>query len=96
MKLITYFIALVLIVLGASFAALNASSVEINFYWSTTSMPLSLIVALAFVAGGLLGMFVCVFMLIKQKALLYSCKRKLQSVEKELINLRSIPIKNNN
>lgn len=94
MRIVTYFIALLLIIVGASFAALNAGDVSINFYWSSASLPLSLLLAIAFVLGGVIGMFVCAFVIIKQKAALYNHKRKLNAAEKELVNLRSLPIRN--
>lgn len=94
MKIVTYLIALIIIALGASFAALNATSVVIDFYLGKVSLPLSLLLAIAFVCGSIIGIFVCLVMIIKQKALLYQLKRKLSSTEKELVNLRSLPIKN--
>ena len=94
MKVVTYFIVLVLIVAGASFAALNAGSVHINFYWISRSLPLSLLLAIAFVLGGGIGILVSMFIIIKQKAQLFRCKRQLSSVEKELSSLRIVPIGN--
>nr|HEN5516957.1 LapA family protein [Legionella pneumophila] len=48
LMLVTY---LLLIIIGVSFAALNASSVQVNFYFKTVSMPISVLMTIMLGVG---------------------------------------------
>ncbi|WP_256593788.1 lipopolysaccharide assembly protein LapA domain-containing protein [Legionella feeleii] len=52
---------LVLILLGVSFAALNASSVQVNFYFKVLTMPISVLMTVMLGVGAILGflLFLC-------------------------------------
>ncbi|MFN3235263.1 MAG: lipopolysaccharide assembly LapA domain-containing protein [Gammaproteobacteria bacterium] len=93
MRIISYIVLLFVIVLGVSFALLNAQTVSVNYYYKTSTMPLSLLVAISIAIGGCLGILVTLGMLIKAKAINFKLRHRLKVVEKELENLRSIPIK---
>lgn len=95
MKLITYSFALLLIVIGVSFAILNANNVAINLYWTRLTLPLSLIIALAFVIGGVLGMLSSFIKLLRYKAEIFSLNRKVHAAEKELASIREKSQTNN-
>ncbi|TID98613.1 DUF1049 domain-containing protein [Legionella pneumophila] len=52
LMLVTY---LLLIIIGVSFAALNASSVQVNFYFKTVSMPISVLMTIMLGVGVFIG-----------------------------------------
>jgi putative membrane protein len=83
---------LVLVLLGVSFAALNASSVQVNFYFRTLSMPISVLMTVMLGVGALLGflLFLCRYWCLKVECL--KIKNQLKLTEKEIKNLRAIPL----
>ncbi|SPX61167.1 Protein of uncharacterised function (DUF1049) [Legionella feeleii] len=61
MRLLMMIFYLVLILLGVSFAALNASSVQVNFYFKVLTMPISVLMTVMLGVGAILGflLFLC-------------------------------------
>lgn len=94
MRLLMLVIYIVLIVLGVSFAALNASSVAVNFYYKTVTMPVSVMMTLALGFGILIGFILFIRRYWRLKIEYYKIKNQLKLTEKEIKNLRSIPLQN--
>lgn len=84
---------LLLIVIGIAFAVLNAEAVEFSYYFSSRQIPLSLILVLAMFAGAVLGVLASTSLIIKLKREMAQLKKSASLAEKEIINLRAIPIK---
>jgi uncharacterized membrane protein YciS (DUF1049 family) len=84
MRIFTYLISLILIVLGVTFACLNFDETTVNLYWVTKTLPLALLVAITFAVGGVLGVFVSLFILVRQKARYYALAKKMSHAEKAL------------
>lgn len=78
---------------GITFAALNANPVMFNYYFNTKQISLALLLVASLGAGILLGLIFMLFTLFKLKKRNYHLKYRLKAVEKELENLRSLPIK---
>jgi putative membrane protein len=91
-RIISYFFLLVIVLFGMTFATLNSESVTINYYFDQSSMPLSLLLVLVFALGCLVGMIVGFWLLIKAKISNYRMRHKLNLAEKEIENLRAIPL----
>ncbi len=89
LMLVTY---ILLIIIGVSFAALNASSVQVNFYFKTVSMPVSVLMTIMLGIGIFIGfiLFVCRYWRLKVEC--RKIKNQLILTEKEIKNLRSIPL----
>ncbi len=83
---------LIIIILGVTFATLNSEMVTINFYIGRRIMPLSMLLAIVFAIGCVLGMLVGTWMLIKMKMKNRRLNKRLKLVEKEVENLRAIPL----
>ncbi|MCD6038679.1 MAG: lapA [Gammaproteobacteria bacterium] len=92
MRIITYALLFIIILLGISFATLNPSLVNFNYYVGQRTFPLSLLLAISFISGCVLGLLVGFFLLIKLKIKIYSLQTQLKIAEKEVINLRAIPL----
>lgn len=88
--IIIFYILLVLV--GVSFAALNAASVQVNLYITTLKMPISVLMTMMLGIGMLLG--ACLFLLSYWRLKLehHKIKNQLRLSEKEIKNLRSIPL----
>ncbi len=93
MRLLMLLIYLLLILLGVSFAALNASSVEVNLYFKTISMPISVLMTLMLGFGLLVGFLAFLYRYWRLKINNLQLKHQLKITEKEIKNLRAIPVK---
>lgn len=85
-------IYIVLIIIGVSFAALNASSVDVNFYFKTVSMPISVLMTIMLGVGILIGFLLFISRYWRLKIEYRKIKNQLRLTEKEIKNLRSIPL----
>lgn len=92
MRILSYIFILLIIVLGITFATLNSMTVNVNYYVGHKDMPLSLLLAIVFAFGGLMGIIVGLWILIKTKMKNFRLRQKLRMAEKEIENLRAIPL----
>lgn len=84
MKIIGYIFLLLIIVLGFTFACLNASSVNINYYIGNANMPLSMLLVIAFIVGMIIGMLFMLGWVIKLKHAAYKLRQQQRQLEHEL------------
>lgn len=89
MKIFTYLCALVLVLLGVSFSLLNAGEVTINYLLGSRVLPISFLVIISIGIGALLSLFFCMFAMLKQKTIIHHLKKKNESLEKSLVNLKN-------
>ena len=75
-----------------TFATLNSESVTINYYLGQTTLPISLLLVLVFAFGCLTGMIVGFWLVVKAKIQNYRMRQRLSLAEKEIENLRAIPL----
>lgn len=92
MRIISYFFLFALIGLGVTFAILNPTTVTVNYYVGHHTLSLSLLLVFMFAAGGMLGLLIGLFLLLKAKIKNYRLKQRLKLAEKEIENLRAIPL----
>lgn len=92
MRIISYIFLLAIVIFGMTFATLNSESVTINYYFDTSTLPLSLLLVLVFALGCLLSMIVGFWLLIKAKISSHRLRQRLTMAEKEIENLRAIPL----
>lgn len=92
MRIIMTIVYLVMILFGVSFAALNATAVEVNFYFTTMKMPISVLMITTLGIGILIGFFMFLFRYWHLKREHRKIKNQLALTEKEIKNLRSIPL----
>jgi putative membrane protein len=69
------------IVIGVSFAGLNADSVNFNYYIGSIDIPLSLLLALAFAVGGFLGVIASLSVIMRAKGEERRARRALKKSE---------------
>lgn len=94
MRILSYIFLLLIILLGITFATLNSTPVSINYYIGHRTLPLSLLLVFVFAIGCVLGMLVTGILLIKAKMQNHRLRKKLKISEKEVENLRAIPLQN--
>jgi putative membrane protein len=93
-RLIYTVIIFVIVILGVVFAVLNAELVHLNFYFGAMQLPLSLALVLATLVGAVLGILASTHLILKNKREVSRMRRSADIAEKEIANLRAIPIKN--
>jgi len=94
MKRIFYIAAVIItLVIGAVFSARNASMVKMDFIITTVDINLSLAIIISLIIGAGLGVFTSLIWLVSAKRELQRMKKKSEISQKELTNLRAIPIK---
>ncbi|HLB57804.1 MAG TPA: LapA family protein [Gammaproteobacteria bacterium] len=93
MRFITYFLLLIIILIGVTFAVLNPAIVTVHYYLGERTLPLSLLLVFVFSGGCLLGLLVGLWLLLCVKIQNYRLKHQLKMAEKEIENLRAIPLR---
>ncbi len=89
-RLLFFFIILLL---GLSFAVLNAESVKLDYYFGSWQAPLSLLLAMVMTLGVVLGTLACMGMLLRLKRELSKLRKSAQLAQEEITNLRALPLK---
>ena len=90
-RLLGFLLLIVLVVLGLSFAVLNAEPVPLNYYFGYREIPLSMIVVLSLAAGAVIGALVSLGMILRLKQQAARLRRKLRSAEKEAEKMSLLP-----
>ena len=94
MKRIFYIAAIILIiVIGAVFSARNAGLVKLDFMLVVVETNLSLAIIIALILGAVLGVLASLVWLISAKREIQKLKKSAEISNKELNNLRAIPIR---
>jgi len=93
MRVIYYLLLLAIVLLGATFATLNLQTVSINYYVDQSSMPLALLLVFTFSGGCFFGLIIGFWLLFKSKIKHYRLRQHFNLIEKELENLRTIPLR---
>lgn len=93
MRIITTLLIILLVLLGLTFAGLNAEPVSINYYIGTNKIPLSLLLILTLICGCLLGLLANLLLCIRLKSANVLLRHRLKLLEEEVTNLRTMPLK---
>ncbi len=84
---------LFVLVVGVAFAVLNATPIQINFYIVTLTMPVSLLVASVLAIGIMIGYSLHAWRYWRLRSETRRLKNQLKVSEKEIKNLRAIPLR---
>lgn len=91
---LTYILfSLILLVTGILFAVLNAEPVMLHYYFGDMEIPLSLTIISAIILGAILGIIASAGIIIKLKRENLRVRKTSELAEKEITNLRTMPIK---
>lgn len=94
MKRVAILLILLLIaVVGAVIANLNAGEVSFNYYFSSITLPLAVLLFLVLCCGALAGVLLSLGMVLKVRNEKVQINKRLKMCEQEIKNLREIPIK---
>ncbi|MGE5240138.1 MAG: LapA family protein [Bacteroidota bacterium] len=95
MKRIIYTVlAIIVLLAGMAFAIQNRQIVEVSYYFGLKwSGPLSLVLLITFVIGSAAGYLASLRMVVRMQRQLVQARKEVRQIEQEVINLRSLPIK---
>ncbi len=93
-RILSFLIISLVVVIGVGFAAINAELVQFNYYLGSIQIPLSLLIVLAIAIGASLGILVSLSFSLSQRRELARLRKKINLTEREVKNLREIPIRN--
>ena len=93
MRIIKYSLIFLFLLLALSFALLNANLVEINYYIGSSKLPLSLMLVVSFALGSIVGLLITMSWYWHARWEGRKLAKKLALAEKELSNLRTMPLK---
>lgn len=86
-------IVFVILLSGLAFHLKNNQMIELNYYVGVIDMPLSWLVVIMLFFGAVLGVLASLPMIIKLKQQKYKLERQIKNSEKEINNLRVMPVK---
>lgn len=92
MRIFTLILVIIVLLLGISFAVINAETVTIRYYLGTAQLALSLVIAFALIIGMFVGTLFSISFYIKAKAQQRHLRKQLSNAHKELTNLRKLPL----
>ncbi len=89
MRIISFIIVALIIIIGFTFACLNAEPVAINYYLGSDQLPLSLLLAIAVLIGGLFGLLVGMKKNFRLKHKNFRLQQSLKRQKKFISNLEA-------
>ncbi|MDH5547732.1 MAG: LapA family protein [Gammaproteobacteria bacterium] len=92
-KVVTLLFLFAVLLLALSFAVINAHSVQLNYYVGELNLPLSFLVISALIFGAFLGSVAMMRPLFGLRLEIARLRKLAKVNEKEINNLRSIPVK---
>jgi putative membrane protein len=93
LRLVYLSIILLVIIFSVTFAVLNAENVQLDYYLGSVELPLSLVLVIAMILGAILGILASLSFIVGSRRSASKLKRSMDVAEKEIVNLRNIPIK---
>lgn len=93
MRYVLYVFWIFIILLGVTFAALNSQKITLNYYLDTQTIYLPLLILMTLLVGAILGMIAVLPSLLKNKQAARRLRSQVRRIEREVQNLRKIPIK---
>lgn len=93
LRILSLVVLLIVLLLGLSFAVLNSDNIVVNYYFGEQEIPMSVALVLALILGALMGVLASLSVILRQRTRISSLNRTIAVTEKEVTNLRSLPIK---
>lgn len=93
-RVVGFVAALIIVFFGLSFSVLNAQRVALDFYFGRADVPLSMILFVALALGAVLGVLAAFGVVLRQRREVAQLRRRIGDAQKELAELRKLPIRN--
>lgn len=93
MRILALIVLLLVVALGLTFSVMNAEPVNLNYYFGSAAIPLALLLVGAVVLGAVLGVLASLGAIFRLKRDNARLRRDVRLAEKEVSNLRSLPLR---
>lgn len=93
MRILVLLLLLLVIGIGLTFSVMNAEPVSLEYYFGTSDIPLALLLVITLALGALLGVVASLGVILRLKRSNSSLRRENRLAEKEIMNLRNIPLR---
>ena len=92
-RIVQLIIAFVVLLFGLAFHLKNNQLIELNYYVGAFELPFSLVAVLVLIIGAVLGVLASLPIIIKLKQQKLRLEKQIKNSEKEINNLRVMPVK---
>ena len=82
MRYVRYAVLLFMMIMGFTFACLNATQITFNYYVATATLPLSMLFAITLIGGILIGVIFCLGWIFTLKKRVYHYRQTLKQYKK--------------
>lgn len=93
MRILLFLLLLLVFLTGVLFTSVNTETVVINYYLDTQEMPLAVALLIALVLGVVVGLLAGMTLSLKYRNQLRLSNRQIKKLDKELENLRAMPVR---
>lgn len=93
-RLILIVVLVIIVALGLSFAMLNTEDAPLNYYFGQASLPMSVWMVIGLIMGAVLGALSTMGVVWRQRRELSRLRRRVNESQKEVSELRKLPIRN--
>ncbi len=93
MRFLKLLLVLIIMLFGAAFALMNAAPVNLNYYFGSQELPLSVVLVGAVIVGVLLGVLAGLGRMAQLKRTVTGLRRELRLASREAEQLRAIPVR---
>ncbi len=93
MRIISTTLLLLLCIIVVAFALLNAETVDVYYFLGTAHLPVSLLLLIVLVLGAFIGWCSGLGMVFGSRKHVHELNKKVKMLQKELDNLRAMPVK---
>ena len=93
MRILALLVLLLVVGVGLTFSVMNAEPVTLDYYFGSSDIPLALLLVISLALGALLGVIASLGLIVRLKRTASSLRRENRLAEKEIMNLRNIPIR---
>ena len=93
MRFLKLLLILLIMMFGAAFAVMNAEPVNLNYYFGSRELPLSVVLVGAVIVGVVLGALAGLGRTAQLKRKVTGLRRELRLAAREADQLRAIPVR---
>ena len=93
MRMLSFILLLVLVILSIAFALLNAEPITINYFVGELTLPLSLLLFASLILGCVLSLLAQFKILLQYRYHIHALNKKLSISNKEINHLRVLPVR---
>jgi len=93
LRIISYIFTLIILLCVIFFAIYNSNSVRVDYIFGTKDIPLVLVLVISLITGAFFGFIASMIKYFKLKKETFQLKHDIKLAQKEINNLREMPLR---